>query len=180
MAEYVNSLKSKQKNLMLVWALFPLAVPPLLPAYSYSAFSFNFQTAPVLNEILYCLTVLFKSLPIPFLLFFMLPEPISKSGNYCNDLLPNSSKSIRVLNKPILAFAASFLYIFHEYEMSSLMRVKHWTVVIFNAHAGGLILSLADTVKLATLPLLTSVGITLWGIKQLKGLKHPPSTTSKF
>lgn len=39
---------------------------------------------------------------------------------------------------PIAAFAVVFLCAFTEFEMASLMVVKTWTVVLFDAHAGGL------------------------------------------
>jgi hypothetical protein len=172
LAKNARILTGLQKGLFITAVLFPLTIPPLLPAYSYSAFEFNFQTSPFLNEVLYCLIISLKALPVIFLIYYIIPPPLSYSALHCNRLLENS-RPLRFINRrgvDLLAFSVGLLLVFTEYEIASLMRTTHWTIVIFNAHAGGLIQSPANSLRLAALPILSSLVIVLGGLQVLKYL----------
>ena len=156
----LNSLKGIKKTFFLLLALMPITVPPLLPAYAYSAFSINFQTQPILNEILYCSIMIFRAIPISLLLFILIPSSLSQSSRFCNALLPEKTSSHFTRNSREITIAClTTLFIFHDYEIASLLRIHHWTVVLFNAHAGGLVMNLTGSLKMVILPALSSLSL---------------------
>ena len=154
----INYLRGRIKVLSLVCILSPLVIPPLLPAYAYSAFSFNFQTRPFPNEILYFFILVSRLLPITVLIYTMLPPAYSRSSIHCDKLLNKDHiPFIKRAAHHIICFFTVFLFAFNEYEIASLMRIKHWTVTLFNAHAGGLVMNLAGSYKMALLPAFSSL-----------------------
>ena len=165
--------RAKKRIFYLILCLLPLTVPPLLPAYAYSSFSFNFQTQPILNEILYTALTAAKITPVAVILFLVLPSPVSRSSDFCSSLLKTPTVSPLFKNSHnIVTFYACALLAFHEYEMASLLRIKHWTVVLFNAHAGGLVMNLSGTLKLALVPVITSLTLIAVSFHFLKNCKY--------
>ena len=155
----ISYLKGRSKLLALALLMIPLIIPPLIPAYAYSAFSFNFQTKPVPNEILYFLIMTSRLIPIAVLILLIIPPAVSKSAVHCAHLLKTQEFSHHQIHQHlIIAFLSVFLFAFNEYEIASLMRTKHWTVTLFNAHAGGLVMNLSGSFQMALFPALTSVG----------------------
>ena len=176
----INYLKAKQKVLFIILVLLPLTLPPLLPAYSYSAFSFNFQTQAFYNEILYCLIIAFKVIPIGVILLLLIPTSTSKSATFCEQLLTQNIFSKIYQKSHLLAvFFLVSLFAFHDYEIASLMRIKHWTVVLFNAHAGGLVMNLNGSFRMILLPLITSMALTISSFYFLKKCNGTKSYTSR-
>lgn len=170
----INHLKGKVRFLFTILALLPLTLPPLLPAYAYSAFSFNFQTQPTLNEILYFLILISKTSPIGLILYLLISAPISKSASFCEQLLPQTVTSKLQRHSRVLCISSLLcLFAFHDYEIASLMRIKHWTVNLFNAHAGGLVMNLKSSFKMVLLPLLTSVTLIFSTVYLLKNCNGP-------
>lgn len=167
LAKNYNWMNGRKKYLLLIVILLPLVTPPLLSAYVYSSFSINFQTQPLLNEFLYLLLMTAKGLPVAFLALLIFPLKQTPSAEFCERLLKSNQK-IKLAGNQIAAFALSTIYIFHDYEIASLLRIRHWSVVLFNAHAGGLVLNLAGSFQMAALPAfitVTFIGIFLIAFK---------------
>ncbi|MCM8535624.1 MAG: hypothetical protein NE334_06790 [Lentisphaeraceae bacterium] len=152
------SLRGRQRFWLALLTLFPLIIPPLLPAYAYSAFKINFQTQPILNEFFYGLIVISKTLPFVFIALYFIKYSTQSSAILCDKLKPNSSLSFIKRNAALfVATTLAGLIIFHEYEIASLMRIRHWTIDVFNAHAGGLSHTIIGSIKMVSAPLTTSL-----------------------
>lgn len=167
LAKNYNWMSGRKKYFLLVIILLPLITPPLLPAYVYSSFSINFQTQPLLNELLYLFLMTAKGFPIAFLTLLIFPLKQSSSAEFCEDLL-TTKKKFKFASNFIAALALSTIYIFHDYEIASLLRIRHWSVVLFNAHAGGLVLNLSGSFQMAALPAfltLTLIGLFFMSLK---------------
>ena len=173
LAQKTRTLTGRKKYFFLGMVLFPLSIPPLLPAYAYSSFELNFQTAPVMNEILYCLVNIFKTVPFTFLIYYLVPDTLSNSARHCQALLDKKQLNIHFLKgSTALAYLVSFLIIFNEYEIASMMRIEQWTINIFNAHAGGLSQSIIHSFQLAILPMTSSFVCIAVGLKILFSLNQ--------
>lgn len=179
-----NALQGRKKNIFLFLALLPLIIPPLLPAYAYSAFSINFQTQTIYNEILYCLLMIFRVVPLVLILLMVVPPALSSSALHCEKLLPQKNLSRIFRNSRFLGILAlTALFVFHDYETASLLRIKHWTVVLFNAHAGGLVMNLPGSLQLAALPAFISITFMLlsWKfISNCRGTFEYPKKANKL
>ena len=173
-------LKGRLKVLALSLLLIPLIVPPLVPAYAFSAFSFNFQTKPFPNEILYFLIMISRLLPVGILILMILPSSMSKSSIFCDQLLKkNMIRKFQSLSHLLICCLCVFLLAFNEYEIASLMRIKHWTVTLFNAHAGGLVMNLNRSFQMALFPAVTSLSAIFLILKLLKNIKQSSFSESK-
>jgi len=149
----------------LLWALLlaPLLTPPLLTGYGYSAFSLSLIRHPGWNEALYTLLIGLRAITLGVLVIhFAPPPPLSDAAAHCARLA-RSARSNRLAVRarwlwPFLlrgraraafpAAALMFLFVFQEFECASLMGATSWTVWLFDAQAGGLVLrqSLANSV----------------------------------
>ena len=165
---YLSSPK-KTRHLILLALLFPLLTPPLLPAYAYSSFKINFQTSPFLNEITYFLITTTRFLPYAVLALFMLNYSADYSSNVCDRLSPGKKLSfIRKHSTPIIAFFLPFLLCLHEYETASLMRIRHWSIEVFNAHSGGLSQTMWSSFKMILNPLSISIILIIFALNLMK------------
>jgi len=176
----INYLRGRKKALALSITLIPILIPPLVPAYAFSAFSLNFQTQPIPNEILYFSIMVSRLLPFAVLLLLLTPPPISQSSIICDQL--SNQKNLSNLHKAshiLITFLCVFLLAFNEYEIASLMRIKHWTVTLFNAHAGGLVLNLGGSFKMALFPAFTSLLAIIITFNFLRKKKHEGSTIGR-
>ena len=159
----------------LIWAaLFvPYFSPELLVGYSYATFSRMLVHHPLANEAVYSLAVLMKFLPVAaVILYFSPPPPVSAEALFCGKLaraagqgrLAHARKLVRCwLRGPVRAsfpaWAVTFLLVFQEFEIASLMgksaglvhTPKSWTVWLFDKQTGGLFLS--DSLWLVLVPL---------------------------
>lgn len=152
------SLGGKKRCWLSLFTLLPLIVPPLLPAYAYSAFKINFQTQPALNELFYGLIVITKTLPFVFIALYFMKYSTQSSAVLCDKLSSKSNLSFTKKNSAlIISSTLAGLIILHEYEVASLMRIRHWTIDVFNAHAGGLSHTILSSVKMVSAPLITSL-----------------------
>lgn len=181
---YLSSNK-KNRQFILLAMLLPLLTPPLLPAYAYSSFKINFQTSPFINEITYIIITATRFLPYAVLTLFMLNYSSDFSSNACDRLSPG--KKISLLRKhstPIVAFILPFLLCLHEYETASLMRIKHWSIEVFNAHSGGLSQTMWSSFKMILSPLSISViaiifALNLMKFNPLKVSQNSPTQNTK-
>lgn len=140
----------------ILWAiiLIPFLTPPILTGYGYSSFSLSLIRHPGWNEVLYATLVGLRSLALGVMvLHFAPPPPISPEALHCARLqLTTNSRRWRRLSArwPYLtrgplracfpAAAVVFLFVFQEFETASLMGITSWTVWLFDAQAGGLML----------------------------------------
>lgn len=166
-----NLLATRQpvvRRLAWVLLLAPYFTPVLLTGYAYASFSLSLIHHPDLKTIFYSALLWWKFTPVAAVILHFTPSPISLEAIHCRRLLPGYSKMdewaflIRAgcARGVVAAFAVVFLCAYAEFEMASLMVVKSWTVAMFDAHAGGLVLSeslrrmvgplLCETIAIAT------------------------------
>lgn len=154
---YLYSSGPKSKAL-LIFSLLPLIIPPLLPAYAYSSFKINTQTSPVINEVLYAFITTARFLPYTLIFLYLLNYSKDNSANTCDQLSPGKKISLIHKHAPLLLSSIlPFLLCLHEYEVASLMRIKHWSIEVFNAHSGGLAQTMWGSFKMVSLPFFMSV-----------------------
>jgi ABC-type Fe3+ transport system permease subunit len=146
--------------------LAPFLAPGLLVGYSYSNFSLSLVRHPGWNEALYCLLIALRLAPVAAVALIFAPSAVSHEALYCRRLAAGRRGGgglreavsfgihgpLRVLT---IAWAATFLLAFGEFELASLMGVRAWTVRLFDAHAGGLALS--ASLRLVLLPVVVQL-----------------------
>ncbi len=142
--------------------LLPYLTPVLLVGYAYSSFSLSLIHYPRANEVLYDALVLLKLVPVAVLVLHLYPSPVSPEALHCHRILQVargiparllSSLKFRLrasAGANCVAFALVFLFAFGEFEMASLLGTGSWTVKLFDAQAGGLLLG--ESLYLALLP----------------------------
>jgi ABC-type Fe3+ transport system permease subunit len=141
--------------------LAPYFTPVLLTGYAYASFSLSLIHHPALNVIFYSMLLWWKFTPLAAVILYFTPPPISAEAVHCRRLGSTDSKfghwafllRAGCAGGPVAAFAVVFLCAFAEFEMASLMVVKSWTVVLFDAHAGGL--ALGESLRRMAGPLLS-------------------------
>jgi len=157
------------------WALVlvPFLTPVILVGYAYSGFSLSLIRHPGWNEMLYDALLLMKLVPVAALVLHFAPRSLSPEAVHCRRLLARGRSGGRALLSLLsfraraegvpcgAAFAVVFLLAFGEFEMASLMTRPSWTVQLFDAQAGGLVLS--ESLRLALLPVLVE-GAVLGGV----------------
>jgi ABC-type Fe3+ transport system permease subunit len=139
-----------RRRLAWVLLLAPYFTPTLLTGYAYANFSLSLIHHPVINLLFYSMLVGLKFTPIAGVIFHFTPAPISAEAIHCRGLMTGSLSTFRskldhwifllkagCARGPLAAFAVVFLCAFAEFEMASLMGVKTWTVLLFDANAGG-------------------------------------------
>ena len=161
-AQHIYNLYSSShgtfKKALLILIIIPLLVPPLLPAYAYSAFKINFQTLPIINEIFYGLITTARFMPYCVLAYYLLNFSKTNSANLCDSLSPGKKLSLYKKHSiHICIYSITFLLCLHEYETASLMRIKQWSIEVFNAHSGGLSQTMISSLKMIMFPLLLSI-----------------------
>ena len=151
---------ASRRQIAWVLLLAPYFTPILLTGYAYANFSLSLIHHPAINAWFYSALLCWKFTPVAAVIFYFSPAPISAEAVHCRHLMQNETAAARSYSPlsrtfedwrflfhagcargPIAAFAVVFLCTFGEMEMASLMVVKSWTVVLFDANAGGLALS---------------------------------------
>jgi hypothetical protein len=185
----------------LAWSilLLPLVAPQLVTGYGFANFSLSLIHHPVWNEVLYDVLILIGSVPAGVvLLYFTPPAPVSSEAVHCARLLTaRTTIDQRASNMTwnqwlgiwmrgparnlVPAAALLFLIAFQEFEMASMMLVPTWTVWLFDAQTGGLLVSKA--LQYAALPLsfevflLGSAALLYWQTRHLTSRPgRPPSS----
>ncbi|MCH2207438.1 MAG: hypothetical protein MK132_16395 [Lentisphaerales bacterium] len=148
----------KRRKVFIFLSLLPLITPPLLPAYTYSSFKINFQTSPYLNELIYGLITAARYMPYTVICLFLLNYSRDNSAHACDKLSPGNKLPLIQRQAPLLLSAIlPFLLCLHEYEVASLMRTKHWSIEVFNAHSGGLSQTMWASLTMVATPLTISL-----------------------
>ncbi len=131
-------------------------VPPIAVGYFWCGFSYFLLRHEILNNVFYCALVFLKVLPIALIVYHFVPAEIGREGLHCMKLAGRTLHGGRLqyylllksAAKPFAAaFLISFLAVFPEFEIASLLNVRQWTVALFDAHAGGL--GAGDSIRLA-------------------------------
>ena len=163
--------------------LLPAIVPRMLTGYGYANFSISLIPYPLWNELWYAALLLISIVPVGTVLcFFAPPPPVSREAMHCLTLTDNDN-SIFIRSRwwnsgsrYAAAIGITLLMAFQEFELASLMGVVSWTVWLFDAQAGGLLLSAA--LQYALPPLLAEflvfgmVGYVAW--KNARLIASPP------
>lgn len=138
------------------WALLLIAffTPALLTGYAYSKWSLALIRHPFWNEVLYGALLTLRLVPVGVLILqFCPPPPLSAEALYCARLHASRIRGLFgrawfllpfILRGPLRdalpVFAVVFLMSFQEFETASLMGTASWTVWLFDAQAGGVLL----------------------------------------
>ncbi len=174
--------QTNQRFRSLAWLLLlvPVVAPRMLTGFGYANFSLSLVPYPVWNELLYAVLLLFMIVPVGTVMcYFAPPAPISKDAMHCLTLAESESRFSTALRGPGSQFVAAaglmFVLAFQEFELASLMGVSSWTVWLFDAQAGGLILT--ESLRYALLPVLCElliVAATGWIVWKNAGLVARP------
>lgn len=174
LAVFLSGLTGRMRAL--AWGLLfvPFLTPVILVGYGWSSFSLSLVRWPLCNEILYDVLLLMRLVPVAALALRFAPRLLSEESLHCCRLLRGHAPMTRglldlktrllfFLHGPfrarVVAFAVVFLLAFGEFEMASLLNVRTWTVALFDAHAGGLLL--LSSVRLALFPALIQTVVLL-------------------
>jgi ABC-type Fe3+ transport system permease subunit len=151
-----------------IWLLVlaPFLAPALLTGYAYSNFSLSLIGRPGWNEALYNLLLWLRMAPVAAVVLYLTPDPFCAEATHCRRLLkarrgaarstvPMGPARRRTVLRHVPAAAAVLLLAFAEFELASLLGIRTWTTVLFDAHAGGL--PAGASLALAWIPLLVQM-----------------------
>ncbi|MGO8705943.1 MAG: hypothetical protein ACLQVA_19245 [Candidatus Brocadiia bacterium] len=172
-------------------AWFLLLTPYLTPApvvgYAYGSFALSLLHHPAWNQLFYAALLGLKLAPLAALVLYFAPSALTSEAIHCHRLLTTRSRASRIRDflfrvrgsaRPTgAAFALVFLSAFAEFEIASLLGIKTWTVVLFDAHAGGL--QLTQSLRLVFLPAVVEGAILLAGMAVLVGIRPPAHRLSR-
>jgi len=160
--------------------LVPCIAPPLLGAYAYAGFSHSVLHRPLLKELVYAMLLVFRLVPVAVVAFACVPRGTSQEAIHCHRLLRGRRPALQHLAAHVrlllrgelgagfVAGALVFLLAFAEFEQASLLSMRHWTVALFDAQAGGH--SLAESLGLAVMPVACGLPALLPALWVLRGL----------
>ena len=131
------------------WALViaPLCTPALLVSYTYASWALRLTGSPWLLNIFYSVLVGLKLIPLAVIARRMFPPMISREARFCESLIKDRPWTARLAFRrealgavPWFTGGLVFLLAFTDFELASLLSVKTWAILLFDAHAGGLAL----------------------------------------
>src|SRR4029434_8659801 len=150
------------------WAIIvaPLCTPTLLVSYTYASLALHLTGNRSLLTIFYSALIALKLMPLGAIARRMFPPPISAEARFCEASIPNRSLASRLAFRlralgpvPWRTAGLTFLLAFTDFELASLLSVKTWTVMLFDAHAGGI--ALLESVDGASIPLCIEAAVIL-------------------
>ncbi len=169
------SWRSSSFRLGMLWLVImaPFLMPPLLTAYGYTKVFLHLNRHPFLEELAYDLLLFFRVFPLTLLVGHCLPRRLSREGFFVwrtmGDRGSDGFWRFRWCHwEPVHVVGGLlvFLYVFHEFEMASLLQRPAWTVAIFDAQAQGYALS--ATWRRLWLLALMQAAVVIWAL----GLVH--------
>ena len=164
-----------------VWALLllPYLVPALLVGHAWRQLALALVHHPAANKALYSLLTMMKLVPVAALVLVFAPRPLSAQAIHCRRLAGGGrfvwdwSFLVRGrLGDCAVAFLPVFLLAFGEFEVASRMTVSTWTVVLFDQHAGGQMLS--ESLSLVMLPVVCELVVLAVVLVMLFGVRSAP------
>lgn len=173
-----------------VLLLIPLFTPAILTGYSFGGLRMAAPGIFHATPAVYFLMLLLKLTPVAVIVRHFLPTPLTEEGRFlfyhtAGHIPWKERARFRILSSgtgPWLAAALVFLLAFSEFELAAMWNVRRWSVVLFDAHAGGL--ALAESVRLAAGPALiqlAGIGAVLWlGGQAQPSAPSVPGTAAKM
>jgi hypothetical protein len=158
-SRFIQSGQGRRKELALYLLLSLYFVPSLAVGYFWADVSYSLLRHTLLNLCLYSFLMAVKLLPVSVMVFHFLPRTISAQGSFCMRLSgTGAARGLRLLlflarssGKPFAASALlTFLFAFSEFDLASLLGVKHWTVALFDLNSGGMPVS--DLLRMMAFP----------------------------
>ncbi len=160
----LDGMRPGQRTLLWTLLLTAFFTPALLTGYAYSKWSLALIRYPLWNEALYAALLTFRLIPVGgIILQFCPPPPLSPEGLHCARLAAERSGGpVRLrfllpfamrgeMRNALPVFCVVWLLAFQEFETASLMGTASWTVWLFDAQAGGIILG--ESLDRALLPM---------------------------
>ncbi len=150
---------------MAAWALLlaPYLVPAILIGYVYAPLALIAMDTNWV-ECLYDALLLLRFIPLAALILCLVPGPCSPEAKFCHRLTA-AGKNVRRRSVSAIgfwlrsdgrvfaiAFASVFLFVFADFELATLLNVKTWTITLFDAQKGGLLIT--ESLRLALAPVL--------------------------
>ena len=180
--------QTNQRFRSLAWLLLlvPVIAPRMLAGFGYANFSLSLVAYPIWNELLYAMLLLLTIVPVGTVMcYFAPPAPISRDAMHVLTLADRGETRLSTaMRGPASQFVAAaglmFVLAFQEFELASLMGVSSWTVWLFDAQAGGLILT--ESLRYAVLPVLCEllvVGVVGWIVWKNAGLVARPQESHR-
>ncbi|MEQ1858662.1 MAG: hypothetical protein ABMA13_01860 [Chthoniobacteraceae bacterium] len=133
----------RRSTLRTVCLIAPLLMPSLLISYAAAPVTLMFGGSML--AAFYSVLLMLKLAPLAALARDCFPSPLSAEAAFCARLLPAEGAAARAWFAvraagpvPWATLAVLFLLTFTDFELASLFAVKTWTVMLFDAHAGGL------------------------------------------
>jgi len=161
LSTYLSWVEKKYKIFIIL--IFCCLFPSLAIGYEYKIITNYLIQYPMLITLLYCIIMICRlAVPASLILYFI-PQSVSLEGIHCFKLLRSSQPSFTYYRKFIhfgiqglfrpycVTFSLVFLMAFSEFEIASILDIKHWTVNMFDSFAGGL--PTIEVMKLCWLPL---------------------------
>lgn len=146
--------------------LAPLLTPPLLISYAAAPIALALTVSRPWLLTFYSALVVLKLWPIAAIARQLLPSPLTPESRHCLQLLPPLPPlarlrfTLRSLGAaPWLAVAFIFLCAFADFELASLLSCKTWTVMLFDAHAGGLVIT--ESIRRSLFPVGVEVAVLI-------------------
>jgi hypothetical protein len=150
------------------WALVvaPLCTPALFVSYTYAPLALHLTGTPWLLNSFYSGLLALKLIPLAVIARRLFPPSLSAEAGFCEALIPNRSlvsqlgfrlRAMGVI--PWMTWGLIFLLAFTDFELASLLSIKTWAVMLFDAHAGGLALS--ESIRRAMAPLCLEIAVIL-------------------
>jgi ABC-type Fe3+ transport system permease subunit len=150
----ISALDRRRQIVLWTLLLAPFFTPALLTGFGYSRLSLSLLRHPIWHELLYATLIGLRLIPVATLVMSFAPlPPVSATALHCARLRAAGARGrlarLRYLSPFLVrgpvrdtfpAFAVVFLLVFQEFETASLMGATSWTVWLFDAQAGGLLL----------------------------------------
>ncbi len=136
----------KNKNYLFIPLFICFFIPPIAVGYGYTTLSYKLLQFPLLHELLYGLIMVGRLVGPGAILLFYLPSSVSEESKHCMCIASGKCSCARFLKYLFLSngwrytfvFVFLFLAAFSEFELASMMNIKHWSVSLFDAHAQGI------------------------------------------
>lgn len=144
----LNALPRRWRTIAWCLSLHPFLFPPLITVYAYSHTSLSLIRYPVLNECLYLALLIARAVPVGLLGFLVASRPaLSEAGLQVARMVPSQSvlfglsMAFQRSARCLAPFFMVWWITFQEFEIASFLVRPSWTVTLFDAHTGGLLLS---------------------------------------
>ncbi len=126
--------------------LAPLLTPSLLISYAAAPIALHLTGWKLTT--FYSVVLMLKLTPLAALIRDFLPPPLSAEALHCERLVEGRSSLARAGfairgagPAPWVILGVIFLLAFNDFELASLISMKTWAVMLFDAHAGGLVIN---------------------------------------